>query len=67
MSAFGTVFDQSKPGMVADTLTFWFNERLRLNAEKKKYAKEAVRLRKELGVQVDKGLSEMLTSKGYAK
>lgn len=41
VSAFGTVFDQSKPGMVADTLTFWFNERLRLNAEKKKYAKLA--------------------------
>lgn len=41
ISAFGTVFDQSKPGMVADTLTFWFNERKRLQAEKKKYAKLA--------------------------
>jgi len=41
MSAFGTVFDQSKPGMVADTLTFWFSERKRLQAEKKKYAKLA--------------------------
>lgn len=38
LSAFGTLFDQSKPGMVADTLTFWFNERKRLQAEKKKYA-----------------------------
>lgn len=41
ISAFGTIFDQSKPGMVADTLTFWFAERKRLQAEKKKYAKLA--------------------------
>lgn len=41
ISAFGTLFDQSKPGMVADTLTFWFEERKRLQAEKKKYAKLA--------------------------
>lgn len=41
LSAFGTIFDQSKPGMVADTLTFWFSERKRLQAEKKKYAKLA--------------------------
>jgi DNA polymerase elongation subunit (family B) len=41
LSAFGTIFDQSKPGMVADTLTFWFNERKRLQAEKKKYGKLA--------------------------
>jgi DNA polymerase elongation subunit (family B) len=41
LSAFGTVFDQSKPGMVADTLTFWFAERKRLQAEKKKYGKLA--------------------------
>lgn len=41
ISAFGTLFDQSKPGMVADTLTFWFSERKRLQAEKKKYAKLA--------------------------
>lgn len=41
ISAFGTVFDQTKPGMVADTLSFWFSERKRLQAEKKKYAKLA--------------------------
>lgn len=41
ISAFGTVFDQNKPGMLADTLTFWFTERKRLQAEKKKYAKLA--------------------------
>lgn len=41
LSAFGTLFDQSKPGMVADTLTYWFSERKRLQAEKKKYAKLA--------------------------
>jgi DNA polymerase elongation subunit (family B) len=41
VSAFGTVFDQNVSGMVADTLTFWFSERVRLNAEKKKYTKLA--------------------------
>lgn len=41
ISAFGTIFDQSKPGMVADVLTFWFNERKRLQKEKKKYSKLA--------------------------
>jgi DNA polymerase elongation subunit (family B) len=41
ISAFGTVFDQARPGMVADTLTFWFSERKRLQAEKKKYSKLA--------------------------
>lgn len=41
LSAFGTIFDQSKPGMVSDTLTFWFEERKRLQKEKKKYAKLA--------------------------
>jgi DNA polymerase elongation subunit (family B) len=41
ISAFGTIFDQSKPGMVASVLTFWFNERKRLQAEKKRYAKLA--------------------------
>lgn len=41
ISAFGTIFDQSKPGMVASVLTFWFNERKRLQAEKKRYGKLA--------------------------
>jgi DNA polymerase elongation subunit (family B) len=41
ISAFGTVFDQNKIGMLSDTLTFWFTERKRLQAEKKKYTKLA--------------------------
>lgn len=41
VSAFGTIFDQNKVGMVADTLTYWFEERVRLNGEKKKYGKLA--------------------------
>jgi len=44
ISAFGTVFDQNKPGMVADTLTYWFEERKRLQAEKKKYSKKLAEL-----------------------
>ncbi len=56
ISAFGTIFDQSKPGMVADTLTFWFEERKRLQKEKKKYAKLAKELHKTLGVELDKSI-----------
>jgi DNA polymerase elongation subunit (family B) len=67
LSAFGTLFDQSKPGMLADTLTYWFNERIRLQAEKKKWAKEVSRLRTELGVTVDADTIIMLKSKGYDK
>lgn len=39
ISAFGTVFDQKQEGVVAETLTFWFSERKRLQAEKKKWGK----------------------------
>lgn len=42
VSAYGTVFDQSGArGVVADILGFWYTERKRLQAEKKKYAKLA--------------------------
>jgi DNA polymerase elongation subunit (family B) len=53
ISAYGTVFDQSQgPGIVADTLTFWFAERKRLQAEKKKWGKEVKRL-ESLKIVVD--------------
>lgn len=40
ISAYGTVFDQSKgTGVVADILGYWYTERKRLQAEKKKWAK----------------------------
>lgn len=49
ISAYGTVFDEgSGQGLVADTLTFWFAERKRLQAEKKKWAKEVKRLEAEI-------------------
>lgn len=42
VSAYGTVFDQSKGnGVVADILGYWYSERKRLQAEKKKYGKLA--------------------------
>ena len=42
ISAYGTVFDQGKgKGVIADILGFWYAERKRLQAEKKKYAKLA--------------------------
>lgn len=45
ITAFGTVFDESSGlGIVADALTFWYDERKRLQAEKKKWGKELERL-----------------------
>lgn len=42
LSAYGTVFNQSGvKGVVADILGFWYDERKRLQKEKKKYAKLA--------------------------
>lgn len=42
ISGYGTVFDQGHGnGVVADILGFWYNERKRLQAEKKKYGKLA--------------------------
>lgn len=40
ITAYGTVFDQSDGlGIVPDAITFWYAERKRLQAEKKKYTK----------------------------
>lgn len=48
LSSYGSVFDQGNGlGIVPDTLTFWFAERKRLQAEKKKWVKEAKRLKEE--------------------
>lgn len=45
VSAYGTVFDQGGDvGVVPDIITYWYTERKRLQAEKKKWHKEAVRL-----------------------
>ena len=52
ISAYGTVFDQSQgPGLVPDTIAFWFNERKRLQAEKKKWANEVKRLEELIKAQ----------------
>lgn len=46
VSAYGTILDQgSGVGIMPATLGFWFEERLRLNAEKKKWSKEYDRLK----------------------
>jgi len=52
ISAFGTVFDQSKPGMVSDTLSFWFSERKRLQAKSKEFSKKADTLLHDLGTEL---------------
>jgi DNA polymerase elongation subunit (family B) len=54
ISAYGTVFDQSNGlGLVADTLAFWFAERKRLQAEKKKWVKKAKELRATSGITLE--------------
>lgn len=53
ISAYGTVFDQGNGrGVVADILGFWYSERKRLQAEKKKYAKLAKDKRKNTGFEI---------------
>lgn len=45
ISAYGTVFDQSSgQGLVPETLTYWYSERKKLQAEKKKWSKEIKKL-----------------------
>ena len=60
ISAYGTVFDQNKIGMVADTLTFWFSERKRLQAEKKKWTKEMISLKESTGIKLTEDILEQL-------
>jgi DNA polymerase elongation subunit (family B) len=51
ISAYGTVFDQScGRGVVPDILQYWYSERKRLQAEKKKWSKEVKHLKETLGV-----------------
>jgi DNA polymerase elongation subunit (family B) len=64
LSGFGTIFDQKVPGMVADTLTFWFSERKRLKNEKKIWDKKAEKLRAELGQKVDKCIDDRFFEDG---
>jgi len=50
VSAYGTVFDQSNGnGVVADILGYWYSERKRLQAEKKKWGKKVEELKNTLG------------------
>jgi DNA polymerase elongation subunit (family B) len=52
LSAYGTVFDQSNGrGVVPDILGFWYTERKRLQAEKKKWGKIAKELEAAGGPQ----------------
>jgi DNA polymerase elongation subunit (family B) len=49
VSAYGTVFDQgSGLGIVPDTLAYWFTERKRLQAEKKKWSKTVKELEQQI-------------------
>lgn len=55
ISAFGTVFDQNQEGVVAETLTFWFAERKRLQAEKKKWGKVVAKMMADMGSLMQDG------------
>lgn len=58
ITAFGTIFDESSGlGIVAEALEFWYAERKRLQAEKKKWSKEATEL-KARGISFKHMLSE---------
>jgi DNA polymerase elongation subunit (family B) len=59
LSAYGTVFDQGNGrGVVADILGFWYTERKRLQAEKKKWGKKVKELESQLGTALDiKGIT----------
>lgn len=52
ISAFGTVFDQTEEGVVAETLTYWFIERKRLQSEKKRWGKIKDDLIKTTGTEL---------------
>ena len=62
ISAYGTVFNQGgKHGLLAETLTFWFAERKRLQAEKKKWGKVADELKSSLGIQLSDEILQQLS------
>lgn len=62
VSAYGTVFDQSGPrGVVADILGYWYSERKRLQAEKKKWGKK----RKELTIDTPEYVEAMRQEEQY--
>ena len=64
ISAYGTVFDQSSAlGVIPDILKFWYTERKRLQAEKKKWGKEVKRLKDALGINIPEGLCISATTK----
>jgi DNA polymerase elongation subunit (family B) len=60
VSAYGTVFDQSRGrGVIPDILGYWYTERKRLQAEKKKWGKEVKSLRQSLGIDISHLVKEV--------
>ena len=58
ISAYGTVFDQGHgKGVIADILGFWYNERLRLQAEKTKYINLSEHIKKTKLYTINKDLA----------
>ena len=48
ITAYGTVFDEKELGIVPEAITFWFGERKRLQAEKKKWQNVVKTLKEKL-------------------
>lgn len=67
ISAYGTILDQSEgEGLLAAVLSFWFTDRKRLQAEKKRFAKEAdARLKAANGDKKDAEYLELKKQSDY--
>lgn len=63
LSAYGTILDQGNgEGLIPSVLTYWFNERKKLQALKKKHNKIAEDILKESGISISKELLDEIQS-----
>ncbi|MEM2159626.1 MAG: 3'-5' exonuclease [Candidatus Nitrosotenuis sp.] len=52
ISAYGTVFNQAKEGIIPSMLGYWYSERKKLQAEKKKWTKKVKELESSTGIEL---------------
>ena len=65
ITAYGTVFDEKELGVVPEAIEFWFGERKRLQAEKKKWQNVVKTIRAKL--QVTANIAELLVELSEAE
>ena len=59
ITPFGTIFDESSGlGIVPEAIEFWYGERKRLQAEKKKWQQIEMGLNAKLGIEISTGLKQ---------